>query len=135
MIGIEELVKDVDLSSDDGIAEVCAKINRLNVSIVKSKQFFGRAPKQKNFHFFFQHQQNVTDRLDAVLSRQCHIESKMSGIGRALSGLSLVSNDSRNLSEMISHTAELSENVSAKVRRLDEARVSLSWLIPASKIC
>lgn len=48
----------------------------------------------------------------------------MSGIGRALTGLSLVSNDSRNLSEMISHTAELSENVSAKVRRLDEARVS-----------
>lgn len=48
----------------------------------------------------------------------------MSGIGRALSGLSLVANDSRNLSDMISHTAELSENVSAKVRRLDEARVN-----------
>lgn len=47
----------------------------------------------------------------------------MSGIGRALSGLSLVSNDSRILNDMISHTAELSENVSAKVRRLDEARV------------
>ncbi|KAG4073194.1 hypothetical protein HA402_002583 [Bradysia odoriphaga] len=50
----------------------------------------------------------------------------MSGIGRALSGLSLVSNDSRNLNDMISHTAELSENVSAKVRRLDEARSRVS---------
>lgn len=69
-------------------------------------------------------QENVNDRLEAVLSRQCHIESKMSGIGRALSGLTLVSNDSRNLCDMIIHTAELSENVSAKVRRLDEARVS-----------
>ncbi|KAJ6639692.1 Conserved oligomeric Golgi complex subunit 4 [Pseudolycoriella hygida] len=100
MICIEELIKDVDLSTDDGIAEVCAKIIKLN--------------------------ENVNDRLDAVLSRQCHIESKMSGIGRALSGLSLVSNDSRNLSDMISHTAELSENVSAKVRRLDEARSRVS---------
>lgn len=32
MMCIEELVKDVDLSTEDGIAEVCAKINRLNVS-------------------------------------------------------------------------------------------------------
>lgn len=119
MICIEELVKDVDLSTENGIAEVCAKINRLNVS--KSTEIllpFGVSLKQNL-------QDNVNDRLDAVLSRQCHIESKMSGIGRALSGLSLVVNDSRNLSDMISHTAELSENVSAKVRRLDEARVNL----------
>lgn len=32
MIRIEELVKDVDLSTEDGIGEVCAKINSLNVN-------------------------------------------------------------------------------------------------------
>lgn len=120
MICLEELVKDVDLSTEDGIAEVCAKINRLNVLQINRNLRHIFLTRQK----YLPLQENCNDRLDAVLSRQCHIESKMSGIGRALTGLSLVSNDSRNLSEMISHTAELSENVSAKVRRLDEARVS-----------
>ncbi len=32
MMCIDELIKDVDLSTEDGITEVCAKINRLNVS-------------------------------------------------------------------------------------------------------
>lgn len=68
-------------------------------------------------------QKDVNTRLDAVLSRQCHIEAKMKGIGRALHGLGIVNKDSIKLSEVIGHTAELAENVSAKVRRLDEARV------------
>ena len=51
----------------------------------------------------------------------------MRSIGVALSGLSVVSDKSRQLSDMINHTATLAESVSAKVRRLDEARVSGGW--------
>lgn len=47
----------------------------------------------------------------------------MRNIGRALTGLNIVRNDSSKLSDMITTTASLAENVSAKVRRLDEARV------------
>lgn len=47
----------------------------------------------------------------------------MRNIGRALTGLNIVRNDSSKLSDMITTTAVLAENVSAKVRRLDEARV------------
>lgn len=68
----------------------------------------------------------VNDRLNAILSRQCQIDSKMNGIGRALSGLAVVLNDSNKLTDMIGHTANLAENVSAKVRRLDEARTRVS---------
>lgn len=50
----------------------------------------------------------------------------MHGIGRALSGLAIVQNDSTKLTDMIGHTAQLAENVSAKVRRLDEARTRVS---------
>lgn len=71
-------------------------------------------------------QVEVNSRLDAVLSRQCHIDSKMNGIGRALSGLAIVNGDSKKLSGMIGRTAILAENVSAKVRRLDEARSRVS---------
>lgn len=61
--------------------------------------------------------------MEGILSRQCHIETKMRNIGRALTGLNIVRNDSSKLSDMITTTASLAENVSAKVRRLDEARV------------
>lgn len=47
----------------------------------------------------------------------------MRSIGVALSSLNLVSDKSRQLSTVINHTATLAESVSAKVRRLDEARV------------
>lgn len=50
----------------------------------------------------------------------------MNGIGRALTGLALIHNDSIKLTDMIGHTASLAENVSAKVRRLDEARSRVS---------
>lgn len=104
---------------------VCKNQQAERKNQVKLSYYQSLSIKLVSVSAFSLNQDNVNDRLDAVLSRQCHIESKMSGIGRALTGLSLVSNDSHNLSEMISHTAELSENVSAKVRRLDEARVSL----------
>ena len=50
----------------------------------------------------------------------------MNAIGRTLSGLSIVHNDSIKLGDRIEHTAVLAENVSAKVRRLDEARSRVS---------
>lgn len=50
----------------------------------------------------------------------------MHGIGRALAGLALVNTDSLRLTDQIDHTARLAENVSAKVRRLDEARSRVS---------
>lgn len=71
-------------------------------------------------------QDEINKRLSAILSRQCHIDSKMNGIGRSLSGLATVSTDSTHLTDMIGHTALLAENVSAKVRRLDEARTRVS---------
>lgn len=47
----------------------------------------------------------------------------MNGIGRSLNGLNAASNESKTLNVMIDNTSILAENVSAKVRRLDEARV------------
>lgn len=44
-------------------------------------------------------------------------------ISKSKAGLQLIHQDSLNLQSMITHTATLAENVSAKVRRLDEARV------------
>lgn len=49
----------------------------------------------------------------------------MTNIGKALHQLNVVSEDSKKLSSMIYHTSDLAENVSAKVRRLDEARVRI----------
>lgn len=49
----------------------------------------------------------------------------MNGIGRTLTGLTTASNESKQLNAMIENTSVLAETVSAKVRRLDEARVSL----------
>ena len=48
----------------------------------------------------------------------------MRNIPQALTNLSSVNTDSIQLSDMICHTAVLAEKVSAKVRRLDEARVN-----------
>lgn len=48
----------------------------------------------------------------------------MAGITKTLNNLNMVRVDSNKLSDMINHTSVLAKNVSAKVRRLDEARVS-----------
>lgn len=52
----------------------------------------------------------------------------MLGIGKAIGSLSVAHSDGQKLSERIIKTAELAETVSSKVRRLDEARVSLPLL-------
>lgn len=56
--------------------------------------------------------------------RQVHMEAKMRNIGKSLTGLVVVSEDTKKLAGQISHTSDLAEKVSEKVRRLDEARVS-----------
>lgn len=68
----------------------------------------------------------VNDKLREILSRQDQIDAKITGIIRGMSEIGLVKNDAGKLSEMINHTGVLAENVSAKVRRLDEARSRVS---------
>ncbi|XP_054746636.1 conserved oligomeric Golgi complex subunit 4 [Anastrepha obliqua] len=60
--------------------------------------------------------------LENLLSKQSLIESKMSAIGYFLGALNTVGTDTRKLSMQISHTANLAESVSAKVRCVDLAR-------------
>lgn len=50
----------------------------------------------------------------------------MNSIGRSLSSLRQIRTDSGQLCDTITNTARLAENVSAKVRRLDEARTRVS---------
>lgn len=47
----------------------------------------------------------------------------MNNIGRSLTGLKVANDESNKVNSMIENTSILAENVSAKVRRLDEARV------------
>lgn len=50
----------------------------------------------------------------------------MNNIGRSLTGMKgHVNDESNKVNSMIENTSILAENVSAKVRRLDEARVNL----------
>lgn len=64
-------------------------------------------------------------RLEELLGRQSKIERQMNNIGRSLTGLKVANDESNKVNSMIENTSILAENVSAKVRRLDEARVSL----------
>lgn len=48
----------------------------------------------------------------------------MTNIGRSLASLKVASDESDKVNSMIENTSSLAENVSGKVRRLDEARVS-----------
>ncbi|EAL38955.3 AGAP008875-PA [Anopheles gambiae str. PEST] len=100
MLKLNAFIEDSDISTTEGIEEVCQRIT--------SKE------------------QQIDSRLEEILSQQCQLEAKMRSIGVALSGLSVVSDKSRQLSDMINHTATLAESVSAKVRRLDEARSRVS---------
>lgn len=74
---------------------------------------------------FLVKQNDVNNRLEELLGRQCRIERQMNGIGRSLASLTTASDESNSLNSMIVNTSVLAENVSAKVRRLDEARVSI----------
>lgn len=56
------------------------------------------------------------------------MEAKLRNVTKALPNLQIVRTDAQQLSEMIAHTSKLAENVSAKVRKLDDARVRNSKL-------
>ncbi|XP_060645090.1 conserved oligomeric Golgi complex subunit 4 [Drosophila nasuta] len=71
-------------------------------------------------------EEEANAKLGALLAKQCQIEAKLSGIGRAMTALSTVENDSNKLNRQIVNTANLAESVSAKVRRLDMARCRAS---------
>ncbi|XP_030374050.1 conserved oligomeric Golgi complex subunit 4 [Scaptodrosophila lebanonensis] len=73
-----------------------------------------------------QEEELANARLETLLTHQCQIEAKMSGIGRAMATLLAVESDSKNLNAQIVNTAKLAESVSAKVRRLDLARCRAS---------
>jgi len=62
--------------------------------------------------------------LDTILSRQCHIEAKLQNIGKVLPNVIVIHTEGEKFRDMIIRTNELAENVSAKVRQLDLARVS-----------
>lgn len=53
----------------------------------------------------------------------------MNNIGRSLVNLNVAKDEGGKVNSMIENTSILAENVSAKVRRLDEARVSTYHLI------
>uniref|UniRef100_A0A182NGK8 Conserved oligomeric Golgi complex subunit 4 n=1 Tax=Anopheles dirus TaxID=7168 RepID=A0A182NGK8_9DIPT len=100
MIKLDAFIGDSDIGTPTGIEDVCQRIS--------------------------EREQHIDSRLEEIISQQCQLEAKMRNIGVALSGLNVVSDRSRHLSEMINHTATLAESVSAKVRRLDEARNRVS---------
>ncbi|XP_071448516.1 conserved oligomeric Golgi complex subunit 4 [Hetaerina americana] len=71
-------------------------------------------------------EEEVNIQLDALLSRQCHLEAKLRSVTKALPNLKVVHSDATNLCDMISYTSSIAENVSAKVRKLDLARGRVS---------
>lgn len=65
----------------------------------------------------------MNTRLEELLGRQSKIEYQMTNIGRSLSSLKVANDEANKVNSMIENTSVLAENVSGKVRRLDEARV------------
>lgn len=67
----------------------------------------------------------VNEKLDAVLSRKFTLEARLRNCSIKHQQLlkASVCDDSKKLADMIGHTAELAEKVSAKVRVLDVARL------------
>ncbi|XP_063703131.1 conserved oligomeric Golgi complex subunit 4 [Culicoides brevitarsis] len=70
--------------------------------------------------------EDINKRLQNILSKQCQVEARILGIGKSMVVLSTAHSETKKLSERLVSTAELAENVSAKVRRLDEARSRVS---------
>nr|CAD7434218.1 unnamed protein product [Timema monikensis] len=68
----------------------------------------------------------VNNALETLLARQCHLEAKLRSVTKVLPNLHIVHSDTRRLTDMITFTSTLAENVSAKVRHLDIARSRVS---------
>lgn len=67
----------------------------------------------------------VNEKLDSLLSKKFTLEARLRNCSIKHQQLlkASITEDSKNLADMIGHTAELAEKVSAKVRRLDVARM------------
>lgn len=79
-------------------------------------------------------QNGVNVRLEELLGRQSKIERQMNNIGRSLASLNVAGDEANKVNSMIENTSSLAENVSAKVRRLDEARVSCCIIVVEWKL-
>ena len=66
---------------------------------------------------------SIKEHLDTILARQCHIEAKLQNIGKVLPNVIVICTEGEKFCDMITRTNELAENVSAKVRQLDLARI------------
>lgn len=116
-IDLRYLIETEDLFEPGKVEEICALIQDREVSILRCLI----TPELKQ-NLIFQLQLNSN--LEDILAKQCHFEARLRSVGKAISGLTTAQNNAGELRGMINHTSELSENVSMKVRRLDEARVS-----------
>lgn len=58
----------------------------------------------------------------------------MINIGRSLASLNIANDEATKVNSMVENTTTLAENVSAKVRRLDEARVCITFYCINSKL-
>ena len=66
----------------------------------------------------------VAERLEWSVGNRHHLEARLSQLARLVPTLQLVQADARQLENTISFTHQLANNVSAKVRQLDLAKVS-----------
>lgn len=126
-MSVYKILEDEDLSTDEGIEKACQKITSAEVAIIKY-QFISEDFLIYNNTNIMILQDVITKQLENLLSRQNHIESKLMSISQSKGNLQVIYKDAVNLESMINNTANLAENVSAKVRRLDEARVCILFL-------
>jgi len=87
-------------------------VNKLR-NIDEIKQAFGQLTNEE---------ESVNKELDRILSQQVSLETRLKGITKIAPKLEEVKGDAEQLSSLISFTATLAENVSAKVRQLDTAK-------------
>ncbi|XP_051154343.1 conserved oligomeric Golgi complex subunit 4 isoform X1 [Leptopilina boulardi] len=64
----------------------------------------------------------INKQLNHILSRHYHVESKLQNISKVLPNVVVIRAESEKFRDMINHTNDLAEKVSAKVRHLDLAR-------------
>lgn len=67
----------------------------------------------------------MNDELEQMLQRHCHVEAKLQNISKVLPNVVVIRAEAEKFCDMINRTNSLAEAVSAKVRQLDLARVSL----------
>ncbi len=69
-------------------------------------------------------QEECSERIGRVLQHRDEIELQLKTIGKKLSNLKPVETEAEHFAEVIKSTAALAEDVSAKVRQLDKAKVT-----------